>query len=207
MGWVWRDDDSDAFNNSTAGDVNRFQNPIISSNTDQCSTRKVVRSQCKTEQVEPGKFIRKCEKTEEVFRDCIGKPVELLKSNTEYTEDDVTEQVVKGSNPSRSFVEPFDFPGLRGDIESIERHFLGGINRFFEAAEEMKNGFFDAFGHDRQSSSWPSMRRGVPIEGEGQSSSSPSMRQGVPIEGKPQMEASPKSVGAGIDFSGLVKDV
>ncbi|KAK0585873.1 hypothetical protein LWI29_035457 [Acer saccharum] len=207
MGWVWRDDDSDDFNNSTASDVTRFQNPNVSSNTDQCSTRKVVRSQCKTEQVEPGKFIKKCEKTEEVFRDCIGKPVELLKSTTEYTEDDVTEQVVKGSNPSRSFAEPFDFPGLRGDIESIERNFLGGINRFFEAAEEMKNGFFDAFGHDRQSPSWPSMRRGVPIEGEGQSSSSPSMRQGVPIEGKPQMEASPKAEGTGIDFSGLVKDV
>ena len=133
--------------------------------------------------------------------------MELLKSNTEYTEDDVTEQVVKGSNPSQSFGEPFDFPGLRGDIESIERNFLGGINRFFEAAEEMKNGFFDAFVHDRQSPSWPSMRRGVPIEGEGQSSSSPSMRQGVPIEGKPQMEASPKAEGTGIDFSGLVKDV
>ncbi|KAL5739855.1 hypothetical protein ACOSP7_028750 [Xanthoceras sorbifolium] len=204
MGWVWRDDDADDFNNSTAGDVTRFENP---NSSDRCSTRKVVTSQCKTEEVEPGKFIRKCEKTEQIFRDCVGKPVEVLKSNTEYTEDDVTDQMVKGSYPSQSSDVPFNFPGLRGDIESIERHFLGGINRFFEAAEEMRNSIFDAFGHDGKSSSWPSMRQGVPIEGEGQSSSSPSMRQGVPIEGKPRMEASPKAEGSGIDFSGLVKDV
>lgn len=65
MGWVWREDEPDEFNNS--------ENPNSSSIGDRCSTRKVVRSQCKTEEVEPGKFIRKCEKTEEVLRDCIGR--------------------------------------------------------------------------------------------------------------------------------------
>jgi len=51
MGWVWRDDKEDEFD-SLAGSV---------SSGDQCSVRKVVKSQCRTEEVEPGKFIRKCE--------------------------------------------------------------------------------------------------------------------------------------------------
>ncbi|GAY32873.1 hypothetical protein WN944_004714 [Citrus x changshan-huyou] len=183
MGWVWRDDEPDEFNNS--------ENPNSSSIGDRCSTRKVVRSQCKTEEVEPGKFIRKCEKTEEVLRDCIGRPVEVLKSDNEYTEEDVTEQVVKGSHAVESFDAPFNFPGLRSDLEKIERDFLGGIDRFFEAAEEMRNGIFDAFRYNGQSSSSAPRRRGVPIEG-------------------PEVEALPKpkmSDPGHVDFSGLARDV
>lgn len=65
MGWVWRDDEDD--NNSTAGDINPR------SDGERCSTRKVMKTQCKTEEVEPGKFIRKCEKTEQLLRDCAGR--------------------------------------------------------------------------------------------------------------------------------------
>jgi hypothetical protein len=68
MGWVWRDDKEDEFD-SLAGSV---------SSGDQCSVRKVVKSQCRTEEVEPGKFIRKCEKTEQVLRDCVGKYVSIF---------------------------------------------------------------------------------------------------------------------------------
>ncbi|XP_021886901.1 uncharacterized protein LOC110806379 [Carica papaya] len=119
MGWVWRDEPEDA-EDSLAGDA------LDRSSGDRCSTRKIVRSQCKTEEVEPGRFVRKCEKTEEILRDCIGKPVEVLQSNREYTEDDVTDMVVNGSSPfGRSRDRPFDFPGLRNDIEAIERHFSG----------------------------------------------------------------------------------
>jgi len=59
MGWVWSDDD----NNSSSGSDER------------CSTRKVVKSQCKTEEVEPGKFVRKCEKIEELLKTCAGRSV------------------------------------------------------------------------------------------------------------------------------------
>ncbi|WVZ07223.1 hypothetical protein V8G54_020569 [Vigna mungo] len=59
MGWVWSDDNSD--------DVR----PDISS--EGCSITRVVKSQCRTEEVESGKFVRKCEKTEELLRNCIGK--------------------------------------------------------------------------------------------------------------------------------------
>ncbi|XVF07496.1 hypothetical protein REPUB_Repub06bG0144000 [Reevesia pubescens] len=155
MGWVWKDEPNDAVE-STARDGDR------------CSTRKVVRSQCKTEEVEPGKFVRKCEKTEEVLRECVGRPVEVLQSNKEYTEDDVTEQVLKGSfsSGSQHVKGSFGFPGVRSDMEELERRFFGGVNRFFDAAEEMKNSFFDTFGdfYSRGSSSPPSISRGVPIE-------------------------------------------
>ena len=69
MGWVWKDDEPDE-SNSSAGDVSDSRNPRSG---DRCSTRKVVKSQCRTEEVEPGKFIRKCEKTEELLRECVGK--------------------------------------------------------------------------------------------------------------------------------------
>lgn len=183
MGWVWRDEPEDEGTalGSTARDG------------DHCSTRKTVKSQCRTEEVEPGKFVRKCEKTEEVLRDCIGRPTEVLKSNTEYTEEDVTEKVVKGHFPSESHGDgPFSFPGLRDDINSIERHFFGGISSLFDAAEEMTKGFFDAFGE-------PNGR---------ERPSFPPTRKGSPIESRPEMEASPKSEEPGnIDLSGLARDV
>ncbi|KAJ4705431.1 Mal d 1-associated protein [Melia azedarach] len=182
MGWVWRNDgdDSEESRTSPPDDFTRFENPNLSLDNDRCSTRTVVRSNCKTEEVAPGKFIRKCEKTEQVLRDCLGRPTEILKSNKEYTEEEVTNQAVRGSYAMQPFDTPFNFPGLRSDIEALEREFFGGINRFFEF-----------FKHD------------------GQSSSSPSIRQGVPIEG-PEMGASPKpkQPDSGLaDLSGLARDV
>uniref|UniRef100_A0A2N9H6Q7 Mal d 1-associated protein n=1 Tax=Fagus sylvatica TaxID=28930 RepID=A0A2N9H6Q7_FAGSY len=198
MGWVWKekDDEPDQIN-SSASDVSDFPNPKASRSGDRCSTRKVVKSQCRTEEVEPGKFIRKCEKTEEVLRNCVGKPVEVVQSNKEYTEDDVTDEVLKGSvSFGSSELTALDFPGLRSDIEAIERSFFGGLNNFFEAAEEMKNGFFNAFG--------------APHLFDGESSSSPSMRRAIPIEHHHKEEAFPKSIEpntGNVDLSGLAKDV
>ena len=125
-----------------------------------------------------------------------------MQSNKEYTEDDVTDEVLKGSLSFGSSEHgALDFPGLRSDIEAIERSFLGGLNSFFQAAEEMKNGFFGAFGgpslFDGEPSSSPPMRQGKP-------SSSPSMRRGIPIEDK----AFPTETESGnVDISGLAKDV
>lgn len=122
-----------------------------------------------------------------------------MQSNKEYTEDDVTEEVLKGSVSFGSSDQgPFDFPGLRSDIEDIERNFMGGLSRFFDAAEEMRNEFFSAFG--------------IPhIFDEGPSSSLPSGRREVPIEGHRQQEAFPKADGGNssgqVDLSGLARDV
>ncbi|CAL1396131.1 unnamed protein product [Linum trigynum] len=71
MGWVWKDDDeSEEFkSSSSAGEIEAYKKQ---SSDEVCSTRKVVRSNCKTEEVEPGKFLRKCEKTEEVLREFLG---------------------------------------------------------------------------------------------------------------------------------------
>ncbi|KAF2289593.1 hypothetical protein GH714_037362 [Hevea brasiliensis] len=134
MGWVWTDDEPDELKSSSPVDeISEYWKSPDSSSGKVCSTRKVVKSQCKTEEVERGKFVRKCEKTEEILRECLGEPVKVLKSNKEYTEDDVTDVVVKGSSSVGQFDNsPFGFPGLRSDIEGIEHHFLDGINRFLK---------------------------------------------------------------------------
>ncbi|KAI4319552.1 hypothetical protein MLD38_033137 [Melastoma candidum] len=189
MGWVWRDDEGDA-DSAASGDISRYGGA-----PDRCSTRKIVKSHCRTEEVEPRKFIRKCEKTEEILRDCIGKPVEVVQSNKEYTEDDVTEQVLKGSSSLGSSDHAiFDFPGLQNDIDAIGRSFLGNIDRFFQAAEEMKKGFFGVFddspyaNRERSPSSW---RRGIPIE-------DPRPKEYNPSPGEQE---------SSLDFSGIAKDV
>lgn len=121
----------------------------------------------------------------------------MVQSNKEYTEDDVTDEVVKGSFPMESSkLRPFDFPGLRSDIEAIESSLFGGISRFFEAAEEMRNGFFNVFG--------------APHIFDESSSSTSSSRRGIPIEGRDQKEASStdnNSDSGNIDLAGLARDV
>ncbi|KAF7818878.1 Mal D 1-associated protein [Senna tora] len=188
MGWVWSDDEDDR--RTSSRDVSEFgtSNPR---SEERCSTRKVVKSQCRTEEVEPGKFVKKCEKTEEILRDCIGKPVEVIQSNKEFTEEDVTDVVQRGG----SFT--FGSSGLQSDIEAIERNLFGGLSRFFDAAEEMKNGFFDAFAR-------------APHIFDEDRTSSPSVRKGIPIDEYPPRGASPKpkeSEPIGVDLSALAKDV
>lgn len=126
------------------------------------------------------------------------RPSEVVQSNQEFTEEDVSEQMKKGSFPLDSSVlaGPFDFPGLRSDIEAIERNLFGGLGRFFEAAGEMRNGFFSVFGS--------------PHLHDGDSSSSSSRRRGFPIEEHQSKEASPKlnSPESGhVDISSLARDV
>jgi len=96
------------------------------------------------------------------------RPVEVLQSNKEYTEEDITDEVLKGRSVPYSSSDRgvFDFPGLRNDMEVMERNLFGGLSRFLESAEGMTNDFFDAFGKsprifDAESSS-PSVRRGIP---------------------------------------------
>ncbi|KAM7510862.1 hypothetical protein LguiB_009737 [Lonicera macranthoides] len=67
-------------------------------------------------QVEPGKFIRKCKKTKQIFKYCVERPSKVVRSNQECTEEDVVELVVK---------------------RSLSR----GIGCFFEAAKEIKMGY------------------------------------------------------------------
>ncbi|PIA54201.1 hypothetical protein AQUCO_00900628v1 [Aquilegia coerulea] len=171
MGWVWKDEEEDDKSSSSSAlgiRGNDLQNPNPSfSNNNSSSTQKVIRSQCKTEQVEPGKFVRKCQKTEEIFKSCAaGKPLELVKSNTEYTEDDVTNEMTRGGSSSPLFSsedKPFNFPGLRSDIEAIEKSISGGLGHFFDAAEEMK-GFFQIFGAPLEKEFPSPFRRGIPIK-------------------------------------------
>lgn len=130
------------------------------------------------------------------FSVLICRPSEVVQSNKEYTEEDITDQVVKGSfSTGSSPSETFPFPGLRSDIDAIEKGIFSSMHRFFDAAEEMRNGFFSAFGtphiYDRESQALPSTRRGIPIEG------------------NPAKDASPKpgDIDGHVDLSGMAKDV
>nr|XP_010938931.1 uncharacterized protein LOC105057911 [Elaeis guineensis] len=149
MGWKWVDDESsDSLASGRGfGELGELVNPNARSGEDRCLTRRVVKSSCRTEEVEPGRFVKKCEMTEQTLRDCIGRPIEVVESKTEHTEEDVTDEVTRGVAPFDSaIIEPFTFPGLRGDIEAMERGLFGGLNRFLESAEEMTNEFFRSFG-------------------------------------------------------------
>ncbi|KAG6486000.1 fra a 1-associated protein-like [Zingiber officinale] len=154
MGWKWVDDEASG---RGFGDL---ASPNLNPSEEGFSTRRVVRSSCRTEEVEPGRFVRKCETTEQLLRDCVGRPPQVVESNTEHTEVDVTEEMNKGLIPFDSpSPEPFTFPGFQRDIEGIERTLFGGFRNFMEAAEEMmSNELFpsmrDPFQHWRESTTF-----------------------------------------------------
>ncbi|KAF0919162.1 hypothetical protein E2562_028460 [Oryza meyeriana var. granulata] len=163
MGWRWHD--GDGGRGRGLGDLGGGGG----GDGERCATRRVVQSRCHTEEVEPGRFVRKCEKTEQLLRDCVGRPSELVESKTENTEEDVTDEMRSGSL-SLGFPtnEPFAFPGLRSDIEALEKGFFGSIGSFLDEAERMTNDFFKSFGvpsiHERESSPFRGQPAGRHIE-------------------------------------------
>lgn len=118
-----------------------------------------------------------------------------MQSNKEYTEEDVTDELKNGSSIlSANTMRPFEFPGLRSDIEAIERSVFGGISRFFGVADEMRNEFSRLLDD-------PSLFSGA---------SSSSRRQEIPIQGRILKE--PKTnlnnlESGNFDLSGLARDV
>ncbi|CAN8316550.1 unnamed protein product [Cochlearia groenlandica] len=201
MGWIWRDDSSDSdaggndFTDQSIGD-----SAAVDGNRSTTSST-VVRSQCKTEEVEPGRFIRKCDKTEEIIRYCFGKPSEVVQSTTEHTEEDVTDQMIgrRTALPDQ-FEEnnPLNFPGLCNDVDAIERHFLSGMKSFVEAAEAMRSSLFDIMGdHDHHPNTMRGGGRGVHIE------DYPKAEEHRNDENAPRQQYSCGE----IDLSGLAKDV
>ncbi|PKA50896.1 hypothetical protein AXF42_Ash007551 [Apostasia shenzhenica] len=125
-----------------------------------CTTRRISKSSCTTEEVEPGRFVRKCEKTEEILRACVGRSPEVVESKTEHTEDDVTDEMMRGMLPTYSGTDAFTFPGLRSDLESIEQEMLGGFSNFMESAEKITNEFLNSFNIPSiQKPRWPPLER------------------------------------------------
>lgn len=123
------------------------------------------------------------------------RPSEVVQSTTEHTEEDVTDQMVRRSALPNQFEEnPLNFPGLRSDVDAIERHFLSGMKSFFEAAEEMRSSLFDIMGDHHSSTT---TKRGMPIEDR------PKVEEHRNDENTPRR---PYSSGE-IDLSGLAKDV
>ena len=78
MGWVWKDEadevEEEEEEDSRSHDTGtEFPQNSSGSSGNRCSTRKIIKSVCRTEEVEAGKFVRKCEKTEQILKDCIGR--------------------------------------------------------------------------------------------------------------------------------------
>lgn len=69
-----------------------------------------------------GNAVQKCERTEQLLRRCPGRPVEVVKSETEYTEGDAatgsTNFWIEGSDRS------LPLPGLHSDVEQDPRSIL-----------------------------------------------------------------------------------
>ncbi|MQM04706.1 hypothetical protein Taro_037504 [Colocasia esculenta] len=164
MGWGRRGSSSSPSASSSAA-----ADAVERGGDGRCSTRKVVSSTCKTEEVD-GRFIRKCDKTEQLLRDCVGRPAEVVESRTEHTEEDVTDQVTDYS-ASSGFAggeDIFSFPGLRSDIDVIQRSMQDSLGHFLRMAEEMTDEFFGSVAVPSRRSHDPSPpipSRQVPMEG------------------------------------------
>ncbi|XP_072950955.1 fra a 1-associated protein-like [Typha angustifolia] len=183
MGWWKRDEPSISLSSGgDLGDAREFvhADPRLWEGV-ACSARKVVRSSCRTEEAEGGRFIRKCERIEETLRDCVGRSVEVVESKTERSEEDVTDEVKRGV-PSFGFPtsssEPFTFPGISSD--------------FLQEAEEMVDGFFQSFG-------FPSNHGGEPAPFGGQKQEDRGLDKDAPDQ---PIESSIYS-----EFSGKIRDV
>lgn len=64
--------DNDSWPSSSSGYISDFDGSNAKCD-DRCGTRKMVKSECKTDKAEDGRYIRKCENTEQIFRHCIGR--------------------------------------------------------------------------------------------------------------------------------------
>ncbi|KAJ3696137.1 hypothetical protein LUZ60_001514 [Juncus effusus] len=140
MGWMWEEEKEE----NIASPNPNFRS-MDEGDGDMCATRRVVRSNCTTEEVEPGKFVRKCDKTEQILRDCIGRPAEVIESHSEHTEEDITNQIKNGDSFSLDIStdnHTFSFPGFRNDIESMEKELMGNLDEFLKETEKMTGGFF-----------------------------------------------------------------
>jgi hypothetical protein len=76
MGWRWHDDgegEDDGGRGIGLGGVPDLAGRGGGEEGARVGTRRVVQSRCHTEEVEPGRFVRKCEKTEQLLRDCVGR--------------------------------------------------------------------------------------------------------------------------------------
>jgi len=74
MGWKWVDDEEPSSEISSSKGFGDLLNPNPrNSMEERSSTRRIVKSSCRTEEVEPGRFVRKCDKTEQVLRESLGR--------------------------------------------------------------------------------------------------------------------------------------
>lgn len=150
---------------------------------DACSYAKSSRSRCFLDHNSEGKLVKKCEKSERLLRQCIGKPREILESTTQYTEEDAPHGwTLEASLDKQKELHPFpfDMPSLPHgssqtpslpDMQPFSKGLEDGFEIFIHAAEETMNSVFNQLGiysHDeeRETKSHGSGKR-IPSEGYG----------------------------------------
>ncbi|XP_078176437.1 mal d 1-associated protein [Carex rostrata] len=128
-----------------------------------CVTRQIIRQRCAPEEVEPGKRVYRCEKTVQTLRDCIGRPTEMIDSQTEITEHDMNEHWYHGldisaeqssssssGNWDRNLMQELD--NAIGGVEKMTE-IMEGVDRIMEGAEKITNslfGFLSSPGEERE---------------------------------------------------------
>ncbi|KAJ7565643.1 hypothetical protein O6H91_02G068700 [Diphasiastrum complanatum] len=129
-----------------------------------CSYTKVRRSQCSIVQdPESGKPMKRCERTKELLRRCSGRPVEVVESITETTEEDLSSDLINGQDGTTKIDEgPEDLHKFFSDEDYLKfskpvpnffdykdeqsDQLLGGFEDFLHAAEEMVSKIFGHLG-------------------------------------------------------------
>eukprot|EP00252_Welwitschia_mirabilis_P019163 TRINITY_DN4372_c0_g1_i1.p1 TRINITY_DN4372_c0_g1~~TRINITY_DN4372_c0_g1_i1.p1 ORF type:complete len:189 (+),score=38.09 TRINITY_DN4372_c0_g1_i1:130-696(+) len=121
---------------------NESENELISG--EKCNIRRVFQTKCRTEEVEPGKFVNKCERIEKLFKECDGRPPENVETRVEYTEDVPSNNAVYESHILPK-LEPFIPPILHDEIDNFQHNVFGGLESFLQQLESMRENLFGIF--------------------------------------------------------------
>ncbi|MCO5578059.1 hypothetical protein L7F22_031897 [Adiantum nelumboides] len=122
---------------------------------DGCSHTKVVKSRCFLDHSSDGKPIKKCEKTEQLLRNCLGKPQEIVETKSECTEEEVGDGWSMEAFNEEKGLKPFlhdSSPGSQSPwnpfqgTDPFSRGLSDGFEGFIQAAEEMMNEAFNQLG-------------------------------------------------------------
>eukprot|EP00250_Pteridium_aquilinum_P015494 c22615_g1_i1 orf=196-888(-) len=138
-----------------SGDGSSLQRPGRQQE-DGCSYTKLVRSRCFLHHNGDGKPVKKCEKTEQLLRNCFGRPQEIVESKSESTEEELPDGwTMEGLDEEKGMV-PFsheNFPGapsspwkLFQGTDPFSRGLSDGVEGFMQAAEEMMNDALNQLG-------------------------------------------------------------
>ncbi|KAH7414813.1 hypothetical protein KP509_14G012500 [Ceratopteris richardii] len=125
---------------------------------DGCSYTKVVKSRCFLDRNSEGKPVKRCEKTEQLLRNCIGKQQEIIESKSLCTEEEVPNGWTMDSSSEEGILplphelsphsqSPWNpFQGA----DPFSRGLSDGFESFMQSMEEMMNDAMNQLGFYRR---------------------------------------------------------